>query len=108
MDKYEKVSFPIKERPGGRCVYKVVPQKFCAVGLNPPSGLNQGLKTLAEILPLDKALNSQLFFYSLTRTSILSHIIMLLILSQVSILTNKLVQSKEGQHFVLCQPNYWL
>ena len=53
-------------------MYKVVPQKFCAVGLNPQSGLNQGLKTLAEILPLDKALNSQLFFYSLTRTSILS------------------------------------
>ena len=50
MDKYEKVSFPIKERPGGRCVYKVVPQKFCAVGLNPPSGLIQGLKTLVEIL----------------------------------------------------------
>ena len=82
MDKYEKVSFPIKERPGGRCVYKVVPQKFCAVGLNPPSGLNQGLKTLGVILPLDKF--SVVFLFLDKDFSVIPQsLIMLLILSQV-------------------------
>ena len=70
-----------------------------------------GLKTLGGTLLLNKAFNSQLCLHSSTRSSILSETSIsnhAFYHYESSFNPHKSVPSKEGQHFVLCWPNYSL